>query len=129
MYNLNCSLTTRRIKNVYIICTYINFAFLLGRPIMRELTRWQIIQACGLGSGIDTVIVDNDGIKLKYNDESKSEDEDRLRNLQKVRVNNYLMSEKAGMPQETQQHLNHMTCHQELMVEIVFKENTHAEAD
>ncbi len=96
---------------------------------MRELTRWQIIQACGLGSGIDTVIVDNDGIKLKYSDETRSEEEDRLRTLQKVRVNNYLKLEKADMPQETIQHLNYMTCHRELMVEIVFKENIHAEAD
>lgn len=97
---------------------------------MRELTRWQIIQACGLGSGIDTVIVDNDGINAiwQYGPITEPEEEARQEKVKKIEA--YLKREKEKLPEETQQHLNYMTCHQELMVEIVFKENIHhAEAD
>ena len=96
---------------------------------MRELTRWQIIQACGLGSGIDTVIVDNDGVNAIWQYGPITELEEAAREEKTKKVEAYLKREKEKLPQETQQHLNHMTCHQELMVEIVFKENIHAEAD
>lgn len=96
---------------------------------MRELTRWQIIQACGLGSQIDTVIVDVFGAHVTWPDVAVNdlEAEERAEKIKKI--NAYLERESKSIPPEMIKHLNFLTYSGKITVELTFKDLHHAEAD